>query len=584
MEEVDKYQYLENLDDPRTKEFIEKTNNETTERFGKEAYKVYNSILSILKEDNPISILALKDRALVLFYGNKNSIASLEDKREIYTASEGYVISSLQRVYNKDNEFAITIGKKGSDKTRLILLPENKVIDEMADNPFYINKELCYVKTYAYTKPPDGGEFPSQRIICNGEIVYGKDLKPGQFISVKVIGDEILLVKSNGWRWEELYYGEDLSNLRKIDEGEVIIPIKEGPIYIKNNTIKAGKPVKVEYPIIDATAGTNFIALEVIKNYRTSIVFLEDKEIKEGNNIALSRKEENYDNVVSMDAYGDNLYLIETSFNFRYRLYKNMNVLLESKEKEDFRVSDIYVNNGEVTLHGFLLSQSINPKGIIVYGYGGFRVSLLPFYSVIFSYLLKNGYSVLITNLRGGYENGEEWHKDGMLLNKKNVFKDFEKFIEVVKSIGGKVIAMGGSNGGLLVGATINDIPNYVDCAIISHPVLDMMRYHELYVGKYWVEEYGNPDDPKYRDYLLSYSPYHNIKEGLPNTLVITGINDDRVHPAHALKYVMKRKVDFNDKNVFLLTLDKGHAISDPESTAQELSYEIAFIEECTKK
>ncbi|ARM75596.1 prolyl oligopeptidase family serine peptidase [Acidianus manzaensis] len=568
----DPYIYLENLEDSRTKKFIEETNKETVQKLGEKASEIYNEILKSLKRENPLSLIALKDDAVVLFYGEKGRIVSLNNNKEVYSSSE-YVISSLQRVYGSDKEFAITIGKKGSDKTRLILLPRGKEIDEMADNPFYLNNELCYVKTYTENTPPDGGEIPTQRIICNGEIVYGKDLKPGQFIGVKVINDEIFLVKSNGWRWEELYYGERLDNLKKIDEGEIIIPIKDGPIYLKNNMIKNKdkEMIKIDYPVVDVVSGEDFIAVEVIKDYRTPILYYDINGKKR-------EEEENHDNVSVMDANNDNLYLIETSFNFRYRIIKNGKTILESEEKENFSVNDIYVKD-ETLLHGFLVSQQDRPKGVIVYGYGGFRVSLLPFYSVTFSYLIKNGYSVLITNLRGGYENGEEWHKAGMLLNKKNVFKDFETFIKLVKHLGGKVIAMGGSNGGLLVGATINEEP--VDCAIISHPVLDMMRYHKLYVGKYWLEEYGNPDDPKYKEYLLSYSPYHNIKGKLPKTLVVTGINDDRVHPAHALKYVAKRKEEFNDKNVLLLTQDKGHAISDPESTAQEFSYEIAFIEEC---
>jgi prolyl oligopeptidase len=170
-----------------------------------------------------------------------------------------------------------------------------------------------------------------------------------------------------------------------------------------------------------------------------------------------------------------------------------------------------------------------------------------------------------------------------MLLDKKNVFNDFSEFLNLVKMMGeGKTMVMGRSNGGLLVGATENQYPELIDGAIIGHPVLDMFKYDKLYVGKYWVEEYGDPNDPKFRDYLASYSPYHNLRKGLPRTFVYTGINDDRVHPAHALKYVAKSKSLGND--VMLFVNDSGHSVADPESEAREYSYVIAFIEECTSK
>jgi prolyl oligopeptidase len=284
-----------------------------------------------------------------------------------------------------------------------------------------------------------------------------------------------------------------------------------------------------------------------------------------------------------MDSEGYSLFIVETSFNYKFKVSRRVKEKSEETIMQygnyDVKVTDIYVK-GDVLLHGFLLTKTNNSKGVIVYGYGGFRISLLPSFPMSTRLLLDEGYSVLITNLRGGYENGEEWHKAGMLLNKKNVFKDFSEFLRLVKSLGGKTIAMGGSNGGLLVGATENEYPNVIDCAVIGHPVLDMLRYDKLYVGKYWVEEYGDPNDPKYRDYLLSYSPYHNLKKGLPKTFVYTGINDDRVHPAHALKYVAKSEKLGND--VMLFVNDSGHAIADPESEAREYSYVLAFIEECT--
>ncbi|MCY0884036.1 MAG: prolyl oligopeptidase family serine peptidase, partial [Acidianus infernus] len=288
------------------------------------------------------------------------------------------------------------------------------------------------------------------------------------------------------------------------------------------------KIIKSDYPILGVSSLKETLAVEVIKDYRTPLLFYSINGDKVG--------EEIHDNIQFMDSEGHSLFMVETSFNYKFKVSRRVKEKSETIMQYgnyDVKVTDIYVK-GDVLLHGFLLSKSNNPKGVIVYGYGGFRISLLPSFPMFTRILLDEGYSVLITNLRGGYENGEEWHKAGMLLNKKNVFKDFSEFLRLVKSLGGKTIAMGGSNGGLLVGATENEYPELIDCAVIGHPVLDMLRYDKLYVGKYWVEEYGDPNDPKYRDYLLSYSPYHNLKKGLQKTFVYTGINDDRVHPAHA--------------------------------------------------
>jgi len=451
----------------------------------------------------------------------------------------------------------------------------------MVESPFYFKGELCYIKSYRYSPPPDGGDYPADRVFCKDEIVYGKDMKPGEFVTIKVFDDFLTLVRQKGWRYGELYVGEGFDSLRKVDEGEVIdvIDFQQGEvIYQKNNAVYLGntKVVEVDYPVLGVSHIGDKIAVEVIKEYRTPLIFYDIKGKKIG--------EEVHDNITFMDGKGHTLFLVETSFNYKFRVVKKSDEgrgeVLMQYGNYDVTVKDLYVK-GDVLLHGFLVSKANNPKGVIVYGYGGFRIPLLPSLTSVMRVLLNEGYSILITNLRGGYENGEEWHKAGMLLNKKNVFKDFAEFLRLVKLMGGKAVAMGGSNGGLLVGATINEYPELIDCAVIGHPVLDMLRYDKLYVGKYWVEEYGDPNDPKYTEYLLSYSPYHNLKKGLPKTFVYTGINDDRVHPAHALKYVAKSKSLGND--VMLFVNDSGHSIADPESKAREESYVVSFIEECLR-
>ena len=579
---VDEYEYLENLENEKTREFIAKSNEETDRVLGGRANEVYPSLLSIFREPQILDMFAYsEDEPALLLYGESNKL--LLGSKVLYTPPEGYVLSSIWKVYNSD-EIGVSIGRKGSDKlTTLLISVEGgiKELGQFVSSPFYFNGDLCYVQSYRESAPPDGGEFPSERIFCGKEIVYGRDLGPGEFVEPKVFGSVLTVVKSRGWRFSELYVGEDFNSLRKIDEGEVlsVIAYTDQLIYMKNNTIKLGeKSINSNFPIINATAGKDFLAINVIKDYRTQILYYDINGI--------NTNEETYDNVIFIDSNGSSLFLGETSFKFKYKVHKKTvekgqvqrTKTIMEYGNYNINVTDVYIK-GDVLLHGFLLSKSPKSKGVIVYGYGGFRISLLPSFPSYLRPLLDGGFSVLITNLRGGYEDGEEWHKQGMLLNKKNVFKDFESFTKLVKEFGGKTVAMGGSSGGLLVGAVANRSPELIDCAVIIHPVLDMIRYPELYVGKYWIDEYGDPKDPKYRDYLLSYSPYHNLRPRLPKTLVVTGTFDDRVHPAHTLKYVAKSKALGNDTMLFVN--DSGHSIADPESEAREFSVIVSFVEQC---
>ena len=184
-----------------------------------------------------------------------------------------------------------------------------------------------------------------------------------------------------------------------------------------------------------------------------------------------------------------------------------------------------------------------------------------------------------MANLRGGSEYGEKWHRAGMRENKQNVFDDFIAVLEKLKSQGYKIIAHGRSNGGLLVSAIITQRPDVVDVAVIGYPVIDMLRFHKLYIGRAWIPEYGNPEDPKDREFLLRYSPYHNVRPDLkyPPTLVYTGLHDDRVHPAHALKFVAKLK-DVKAPVFLRVETKSGHLGANPETRIREIADILAFI------
>jgi prolyl oligopeptidase len=189
-----------------------------------------------------------------------------------------------------------------------------------------------------------------------------------------------------------------------------------------------------------------------------------------------------------------------------------------------------------------LVLDGRNPT--ILYGYGGFKISLLPAYSELVAHWVEHGGVYAVANLRGGNEYGEQWHEAAMLERKQNVFDDFIAAAEWLVAGGytspSRLASYGGSNGGLLVAACMLQRPELFGAVLCAVPVTDMLRYHKFTVGRYWVVEYGNAEEsPEHFRFLLAYSPLHNVRKGVayPATLILTADTDDRVVPAHAKKF-----------------------------------------------
>jgi len=202
--------------------------------------------------------------------------------------------------------------------------------------------------------------------------------------------------------------------------------------------------------------------------------------------------------------------------------------------KDGTRVPMFVVSKKGLALNGK------NPT--LLYGYGGFQVSETPTFSRGVYLWLEHGGVYVLANLRGGSEFGEVWHRAGMLEKKQNVFDDFAAAAEYLiaqKYTDREHLAiMGGSNGGLLVGASITQHPDLFRTAVCQVPLLDMLRYQNFLIAKLWIPEYGSADDPKQFDYLYAYSPYHHVKPGTlyPAVLFMTAESDTRVDPMHAKK------------------------------------------------
>ena len=217
-------------------------------------------------------------------------------------------------------------------------------------------------------------------------------------------------------------------------------------------------------------------------------------------------------------------------------------------DPEDYEVKQVFFESKDGTRVPMFV---VHREGIeldgghptLLYGYGGFSASLTPRFSITRLAWVQLGGVYVVANLRGGSEYGEEWHQAGTKLNKQNVFDDFigaaEALIDLGYTRSEKLAIFGGSNGGLLVGACMNQRPELFAAAIPAVGVMDMLRFHQFTAGRYWVDDYGSAEDPEEFEALYAYSPYHNLQPGTayPATLVTTADTDDRVVPGHSFKF-----------------------------------------------
>ncbi|WP_439129198.1 prolyl oligopeptidase family serine peptidase [Polaribacter sp.] len=253
----------------------------------------------------------------------------------------------------------------------------------------------------------------------------------------------------------------------------------------------------------------------------------------------------------------------KSQIDFNSELYTSTQVFYPSKDGT--KIPMIITHKKGVELNGK------NPT--ILYGYGGFNVSLTPAFSIANAVWMEQGGVYAVANLRGGGEFGKKWHIAGTRMQKQNVFDDFIAAAEYLiqeKYTSSKFLAIrGGSNGGLLVGATMTQRPNLMQVALPAVGVLDMLRYHTFTAGAGWAYDYGTANDSKEMfDYLKGYSPVHNVKKGTkyPATLVTTGDHDDRVVPAHSFKFAAELQEKQAGENPVLIRIETnaGHGAGTP--------------------
>ena len=345
--------------------------------------------------------------------------------------------------------------------------------------------------------------------------------------------------------------------------------------------------------------GRDEIYVSVMDNINGKILHYEkvgpnwsESEIRSFGNAELS--------VSSLDEWADHLFISSESFTEPTSLYyanadkdfEKIKSLPEKFDPEKYKVEQLYATSADGTeIPYFQVSNvgmeanSNNPT--LLYGYGGFQISLTPSYLGSFArQWLDAGGVYVIANIRGGGEFGPEWHQSALKENRQRAYDDFIAVGETLISTGvtssEHLGIRGGSNGGLLVGAVVAQRPDLFNAVICAVPLLDMYRYDKLLAGASWVDEYGDPDNPEEWSFISKYSPYQNVfaDKNYPEIYFYTSTKDDRVHPGHARK-MAKKMLDQGHEVIYYENIEGGHsAAANLKQSAYMTTLQLEYLKD----
>ncbi len=552
--------------------------------------------------------------------------------------------SSLAGIeFNKEGSLcAIQISEGGSDWRKVVVLQTSdgkRIGDTLKNVKFsglsWRGNEGFYYSSY--DEPETGSALSGRtehhklffhrlgRPQSEDELIFGGEATPRRYIGGQVTenGDFLVITAANATYGNELY----IQDLRQ--PGSPILPLvtgfeheqdivyaAEGKLFILTNENAPNRRLMVtdaanpqrenwkeligqkNFPLTVSTGGNKLFARylmdAVSKVFQYDLNGNLEREIQLpglGTASGFSAKAQEKEIYYSYTSY------IDAPTIFRYDL--------KSGESQVYKKADIAVDTDQFESHqvfypsrdGTTIPMIItHKKGLVLdgknptmlYGYGGFNISLTPSFSISNLVFMENGGVYAVANLRGGGEYGGDWHKAGTKMNKQNVFDDFIAAAEYLIQLGytdsSRLAISGGSNGGLLVGAVMAQRPGLFAACFPAVGVLDMLRYHKFTAGAGWAFDYGTAEDSKEMfDYLLGYSPVHNLRSGTcyPATLVMTGDHDDRVVPAHSFKFAaeLQDKQSCSRPVLIRILTNAGHGAGKPTSMIiEEQADKWAFL------
>lgn len=524
--------------------------------------------------------------------------------------------------FSKDGSLiAYSISEGGSDWRKVIVWKTNdksKVGETLVDVKFsgiaWKGNDGFYYSSYDKPKGSELSEKTDQHKLyyhklgtaqSEDQLVFGGPQTPRRYVGAYLTDDErfLIITAANTTTGNELYFKDLNQNDAKIktivgdfNSNTTVIDNDGEQFYLMTNLgtpnnklvkVASSKPEASNWitlipeteNVLSISTGGGYLFANYLKD-AISVVEQYDytgKKIREiqlpgvGTASGFGGKKKEKDIYFSFSNY------ITPSSSFKYNvesgqstLYIKPNVKFDSDEYESKQVFYISKDGTKVpmiiTHKKGLKMDGKNPT--IVYGYGGFNISLTPAFSVSTATWLANGGVYAVPNLRGGGEYGKQWHDGGRQFNKLNVFHDFIAAAEYLQQQNytspAYTALAGGSNGGLLVGATMTINPTIAKVALPAVGVLDMLRYHTFTAGAGWGHDYGTANDSKEMfEYLRAYSPVHNVKQDVcyPATLVTTGDHDDRVVPAHSYKFAAELQAKQSCPNPVLIRIETkaGH-------------------------
>ena len=537
--------------------------------------------------------------------------------------------TSLSSVsFSKDgSKVAYSISEGGSDWRKIIIMDAySKEImgDTIVDVKFsgiswYKNEGLYYS---SYDKP-DGSELSAK---TDQHKLYYHKLGTTQDQDILIFGDQIkrryvggyvtedqnylVVTGANSTAGNELYVKDlrdkDAELVTLVDdfEGDHTVLYSEGnTLFISTNRNAANKKlvkadIKRPTPeywedvipeadwVLSVVSGSGYFFAEYMKDSYSQVLQYDTKgklvrEVKLpgiGSSSGFSGKKKDDKLYYSFTNYTQPSTIYEFDpASGRSVVYKKPLVAFDS---EDYESKQVFYTSKDGTKVPMIITSKkgteLNGKNpTILYGYGGFNISLTPSFSVTVASWLELGGVYAVANLRGGGEYGKTWHDAGTKMNKQNVFDDFiaaaEYLIDKKYTSSDYLAIKGGSNGGLLVGAVMTQRPELMQVALPAVGVLDMLRYHTFTAGAGWAYDYGTSEQSKEMfDYLYGYSPVHNVKKGVeyPATLITTGDHDDRVVPAHSFKFAaeLQDKQQGSQPTLIRIETKAGHGAGTPVS------------------
>ena len=540
--------------------------------------------------------------------------------------------------FSHDGKYmAYTISRSGSDWTEIYVIDteSGQTLDDHIVWAKFTGAAWCGDGFYysAYDAPEAGKEYSNvnenHKIYYHklgtpqsaDRLVYENKAYPKRFYSASVSDDETLLfVYESGDGAGNALYVKDLTKpdapltAMATDMRYQYYPVEtiDGKTYIFTNygapkgrimAATAAKPALKDWTEVVAEGQSVLSSVQVIGG---KLLLTYDKDV--ANHAYVYSLDGKMEHEVSLPGLGSvgfsgdkddrECFFTFTSFTvpgavYRYDIGQNTYSLLRAPkvdfDSDGFVTEQVFYPSKDGTRIPMFLTYKKGLKRdgrnpVYLYGYGGFNISLNPGFSSSRIPFLESGGIYAQANLRGGGEYGEEWHQAGTKMRKQNVFDDFIAAAEWLIKNGytdkDKLAIVGGSNGGLLVGACMTQRPDLFRVAVPQVGVMDMLRYHKFTIGWNWASDYGTSDDSKEMfEYLKSYSPLHNLKKGTryPATLVTTADHDDRVVPAHSFKFAATLQECNDGTHPTLIRIDSkaGHGAGKPMSKVLEEQADI---------